>query len=326
MNEPRHLSVLKREICQFAPEATKAVLDCTLGGGGHALALLQHFSNLVLIGIDRDLSALDIAKKNLHPYQAQCQFLHARFSDLSETLPTSQQFDYIIADLGVSSFQIDVAERGFSFMQNARLDMRMSPTLSSKTAYDLVNDMKAEELEKIFWKYGEERYTRRIVKNIVNARKMKVIETTGELAKLVADAIPRQKQTKIHPATRVFQALRMEVNQELQELETLLDLVPSLLKAGGRFAVIAFHSLEDRLTKHTLKHWQKSCLCPPRLPICQCQKRSLGQITTRKPVKPSVEEVQANSRSRSAKLRIFQKNDADQAIVDIQNTADIQKS
>ena len=307
MNEMRHISVLKYELLQLAPQKIQSVLDCTLGGGGHSLALLQTFPNLSLIGIDRDHFALDIAEKNLQTYQSQCQFFHAKFSDLLKRLQQNHQFDYIIADLGVSSFQLNQAERGFSFMQNAKLDMRMSPTLSSKTAYDLVNHSGTEELQKIFWKYGEERYTRRIVDKIVKARKIEPIFTTGQLARLVADAIPYKKQTKIHPATRVFQALRMTVNHELEEIEALLEMIPSLLNAGGRLAVITFHSLEDRLIKQKFQYWQKSCLCPPHFPICQCQKQSLGQIITKKPIIPSDDEVKANSRSRSAKLRVFQK-------------------
>ena len=192
-------------------------------------------------------------------------FFSYKVFKINESFTQHLTFDYIIADLGVSSFQIDQADRGFSFMKDARLDMRMSPTLSSKTAFDFVNYEGEEELRGIFWKYGEERYTRRIVDKIIRLRKVAPIETTGELARLVADAIPAKKQTKIHPATRVFQALRIAVNHELEEVESLLEKVLSLLNDEGRLAIITFHSLEDRLVKQTFREWQ-NLVCV--LPIC----------------------------------------------------------
>ena len=310
MNELKHVSVLKNEILQFAPKQTTFALDCTLGGGGHSLTLLKSLLNLCLIGVDRDDFALNIAKETLQPYHSQCQYLHTRFSNLLQALPDTLQsngFDYIIADLGASSFQFDHASRGFSFMKDARLDMRMSPTLCNLTAYAIINEWEEKELQKIFWQYGEERYTKRIVSKILQERKQEAIETTTQLARIVADAVPYRHQTKIHPATRVFQALRIAVNHELEEIEALLQFAPQLLKNHGRLAMISFHSLEDRLVKQTFKSWQKPCICPRHFPICQCGKISLGQIMTRKPVIPTDEEIQQNPRSRSAKLRVFEK-------------------
>ncbi len=284
-------------------------LDCTVGCGGHSAAILaQHPANRV-IGLDQDPAALAVAQQRLAADRARVQLLHTRFEDFAPRLfglDAALRFDGILFDLGVSSLQFDTAARGFSFQHAARLDMRMDSQNSQiKTAYDIVNTYTAEELADVFWQYGEERQSRRIAREIISARAARPIETTTELADLVFRAIPRRfHPPQIHPATRIFQALRIEVNQELQRLSKTLERMVGFLRPGGRIGVIAFHSLEDRIVKQTFVKLAQACHCPPDFPVCVCGGQASLQIITRKPLIASPDEQAANPRARSAKLRL----------------------
>ena len=289
-------------------------IDGTVGCGGHAEAMLMSHAENRVIGIDRDADALEIARQRLARFGERVSLHHARHEAFEEILRERQaaQPDGILFDLGVSSLQFDTPERGFSFQQAAWLDMRMDrpPDGSARTltAHDVVNTYDEAALADIFFKYGEERQARRIARKIVEARKAQPIATTTELAHLVDRAIPKPFQQKgIHPATRVFQAIRIEVNGELRELEATLERAAAVLKSGGRLCVISFHSLEDRIVKQTFARLAKGCVCPPDFPICVCGKLPTLKIVTKKPILPSDGEQRANPRSRSAKLRVAEK-------------------
>ncbi|MBF0286556.1 MAG: 16S rRNA (cytosine(1402)-N(4))-methyltransferase RsmH [SAR324 cluster bacterium] len=305
---PQHIPVLQQEIQDYAPQHTKTVLDCTLGAGGHSEALLTRFNQAMLVAIDRDPAALNTAKKRLHPHRLRTQFHHSSFSTLSPILGSMQcEFDYIIADIGISSLQLNQSERGFSFMQDGPLDMRMNPEMDCPTADYWINEATQEELANIFQKFGEERFARKIAHGIVEKRKIKKFSSTQQLAEYVKSLIPRRFQRQgFHPATLVFQALRIAVNDELQELESLLETAIKYLNTKGRLAVISFHSLEDRLVKHQFRQWEDPCTCPKDLPYCVCNSSPLGKQITKRPICPSSQEILKNPRSRSAKLRIFE--------------------
>lgn len=303
-----HISVLSQEVVDFAPESTQTILDCTLGGGGHSKRLLEKFPDAKLYGIDRDRLALKAAAKRLKTYEEQTRLSQASFSELPTffTKHGGPLFDYILADIGLSSEQLVRPERGFSFLQEGPLDMRMDPDRQQITAAYLVNNSSEHELLKILRNYGEGRFARKIVGTILAVRETKPFETTRELAELVGKVIPKRLHKQgFNPATLTFQALRIAVNNELQELSVLLEQVPARLKPNGRLSIITFHSLEDRIVKHQFRKWENPCVCPTDLPYCICGEKPLGRVLTRRPVKTSKNEVADNPRSRSAHLRVF---------------------
>ena len=303
-----HISVLTQEVVDFAPESTQTILDCTLGGGGHSRCLLENFPDAKLYGIDRDALAVKAAAERLKTYEKQTKLGQASFSELPECFAECGEpvFDYILADLGLSSEQLARAERGFSFLREGPLDMRMDPDRQQITAAHLVNNSSEQELLKILRNFGEERFARKIVGKILEFREKKPLKTTKELAQLVSSVIPRRLQKQgFNPATLTFQALRIAVNDELQELEVLLKQIPSRLKKDGRVALISFHSLEDRIVKHQFRKWENPCVCPTDLPYCICGEKPRGRVLTRRPVNATKKEVADNPRSRSAHLRVF---------------------
>ena len=303
-----HISVLTQEVVDFAPESTQTILDCTLGGGGHSRCLLENFPDAKLYGIDRDALAVKAAAERLKTYEKQTKLGQASFSELPEFFAECGEpvFDYILADIGLSSEQLVRAERGFSFLREGPLDMRMDPDRQQITAAHLVNNSSEQELLKILRNFGEERFARKIVGKILEFRGKTPLKTTKELAQLVSSVIPRRLQKQgFNPATLTFQALRIAVNDELQELEVLLKQIPSRLKKDGRVALISFHSLEDRIVKHQFRKWENPCVCPTDLPYCICGEKPRGRVLTRRPVNATKKEVADNPRSRSAHLRVF---------------------
>ena len=301
-----HQSVMPEEVLHWLqPIAGGIYLDGTLGGAGHSRLILDAAAESHLIGLDRDPAALQEAKSILAPYGDRVSLHHATFDQAAQILQQLgiDGLDGMLLDLGVSSHQLDTPERGFSFRYDAPLDMRMNPT-TGITAADVVNQFEEAELLRIFFEYGEERYSRRIVRRILAQRQESALMKTGELAELIRQAIPGgHKPSRIHPATRVFQALRIYVNDELGQLERGVTTAISLLKPGGRLVVISFHSLEDRIVKHLLRKKAQGCICPPRLPVCQCDHTPDVKILTRRGVKAGEDEIEQNSRSRSAILR-----------------------
>ena len=256
------------------------------------------------IGVDRDEEAFTVAKKRLEDTLCQKQFIRSDFSNIKEYV--SQPVDGILADLGVSSYQLDNKERGFSYREDAFLDMRMDRTspISAKT---VVNTYSLKDLAYIISTYGEEKYAKSIAANIIKQREQKAIETTGELIEIIRRSMPKKSLREKHPAKRTFQAIRIEVNTELDSLKKGLESFFSLLKPGGRMCIITFHSLEDRIVKEYFKSLVNVCTCPPEFPVCVCNKKPLAKIITRKPILPSMEEMEQNPRSKSAKLRIIEK-------------------
>ncbi len=279
-------------------------VDATVGTGGHAQAILEAAPRVRLLGLDVDPDALALARERLAPYGDRVVLRRASYTRLPTELARLgwEEVDGIVADLGVSSLQLDRPDRGFSFREAGPLDMRFDPE-APVTAAQLVNTLTEEALAEIFWKYGEERYARRIARAIVRARPL---HTTRELADLVARVVPFQRPG-FHPATRVFQALRIAVNRELENLERFLPLAIEALKPGGRLAVIAFHSLEDRIVKHVFKEEARGCVCPPSVPVCQCGRTPRVRIVKPFPMRPSEEEVRRNPRARSARLRVVER-------------------
>ncbi len=279
-------------------------VDATVGTGGHAQAILEAAPRVRLLGLDVDPDALALARERLAPYGDRVVLRRASYTRLPTELARLgwEEVDGIVADLGVSSLQLDRPDRGFSFREAGPLDMRFDPE-APVTAAQLVNTLTEEALAEIFWKYGEERYARRIARAIVRARPL---HTTRELADLVARVVPFQRPG-FHPATRVFQALRIAVNRELENLERFLPLAIEALKPGGRLAVMAFHSLEDRIVKHVFKEEARGCVCPPSVPVCQCGRTPRVRIVKPFPMRPSEEEVRRNPRARSARLRVVER-------------------
>ncbi len=291
----------------------KSFVDGTVGGGGHARAILEKTApDGLLIGVDWDENALTKARSNLHLFKERLVLVRDNFTRIGSILVRLhiQAVDGILLDLGLSSFQVDDAERGFSFNLPGPLDMRMD-TRQKTTAAQLVNTLSEEELADLIWSLGEERWSRRIARNIVRARGEEAIETTDRLAEVVNKAIPPGKRPRQrHPATRTFQALRLAVNRELEHLRTFLQRVLHWLTPGGRLAIISFHSLEDRLVKQAFTNWARSCRCPARSPICQCEGRPLVRLINKKPVMPATKEIEENPRARSGRLRVVEKLEA----------------
>ena len=285
-------------------------LDGTLGRAGHSLEIVKHLSaGGRLIGVDRDETALEAARQRLGEYMDRVSLVHSNFSRIHEILDGLgiDKIDGMLFDLGVSSPQLDDAQRGFSYMQDAPLDMRMDRT-AALTAREVVNEWSYEELRRILFEYGEERYAPVIAKHIVRFREQQPIETTGQLTDLIKSAMPpaalREKQ---HPAKRSFQAIRIAVNDELGELPPMLEAAADGLRAGGRLAVISFHSLEDRIIKKTMQELATGCTCPPNFPVCVCGKTPRMKLVHRKPIVSGAAELEENPRARSAKLRVAEK-------------------
>ena len=285
-------------------------VDCTLGGGGHTLEIIKKIQpGGRVIGIDQDPSALEAARERLKGFEPSVTFVHSNFYRLKEMFVELglDKTDGVLFDLGVSSPQLDAGERGFSYMQDAPLDMRMNPG-DAVTAQTIVNEMTEQELTTIIRDYGEEKWARRIARFIVDYRENHPICKTGELVEIIKKAIPAgARREGPHPAKRTFQALRIAVNDELNRFEGALQDAVDILKPGGRVCVISFHSLEDRIAKEVFREMAKSCVCPPGLPICRCNKKQLVRVITKKPVLPTSEETEVNPRARSAKLRAAEK-------------------
>lgn len=284
-------------------------VDGTLGRGGHSIEILRRLTTGRLIGIDRDMAAIDAARERLGEFGDRFTPVHANFSRLEDVLREAgvDKADGMLFDLGVSSPQLDQPERGFSYMHDAPLDMRMDRS-APLTAREVVNGWSYEELRRILYEYGEERYAPQIARAIVKRREERSIETTLELAETVRSAMPPQAlREKQHPAKRAFQAVRIAVNGELDELPPMLEAAVRGLKPGGRLAVITFHSLEDRIVKNAMQEAAKGCTCPPEFPVCVCGKKPQVKWMTRKPVTAGAAELQDNPRARSAKLRVCEK-------------------
>lgn len=309
--EFHHVPVLlKATIDMLSPKPGGTYVDCTIGGAGHAVEIVKKIGpEGRLIGIDRDRDALQAANRKLEGYHAQCILIQGNFMRLESLLLQEgiTNVDGFLFDLGVSSYQLDHGERGFSYQEDAPLDMRMDRT-ETRTAADLVNELSQEELAKLIWEYGEERWSHRIAEFIVNARKERPITTTGQLVNIIKAAIPaRARRVGPHPAKRTFQALRIAINNELNGLKHALQKAIDFLVPAGRICVISFHSLEDRIVKHTFQEEACPCKCPPHLPVCTCGRQARIKIITRKPIIPQPEEVNQNPRARSAKLRVAEK-------------------
>ena len=307
----RHVSVLLPETIEglnIRPDGIYA--DGTLGGGGHASEVAARLTEGGrLIGIDQDADAIAAAGERLKPFGDRVTIVRDNYVNMKQVLADLgiEAVDGICLDLGVSSYQLDTAERGFSYMEDAPLDMRMDRR-EDRTAADLVNECTEQELFRIIRDYGEDRFAKNLAKHIVKARERRPIRTTGELADIIRGAIPMKIQvTGGHPAMRTFQALRIALNRELQVLEDSIDEMIGLLNPGGRLCIITFHSLEDRIVKNGFRRNESPCTCPPGFPVCVCGKKSRGTVITKKPILPTKEEEQENPRSRSAKLRIFER-------------------
>ena len=306
-----HVSVLLYE-CIEALDIKDGLtyVDCTTGGGGHSLEIARRLGpNSRLICFDRDKNAIAAATERLHDYLDKITFVNDNFSSLPEVLRTLgiDNLGGVLADLGCSSHQFDVAERGFSYMQDAPLDMRMD-TDAPVSAYHVVNEYSEAELKRIIFEYGEEKFAPRIAAAIVKRREDKPIETTVELSDIIKSAIPGKARIDgPHPAKRTFQAIRIEVNRELDAIRPMIDTAARALVSGGRIAIISFHSLEDRPVKVAFKELSTGCTCPRDFPVCVCGNKPVIKEVTRKPILPSEDELRENPRSRSAKLRVAEK-------------------
>lgn len=309
--EFNHKSVLLNETIEalnIRPEGS--YLDGTLGGAGHSLEIVKQLSGEGhLYGVDQDGDAIEVATSRLEPYQDRVTIIRSNYCNAVEQLKSSgvSGLDGILLDLGVSSYQLDTEERGFSYKTDTSLDMRMD-TRQSLSAKEIVNEYDEMELFRVIRDYGEDKFAKNIAKHIVRARAEKPIETTFELNEIIKAAIPaKMRQEGGHPSKRTFQALRIECNKELEVLENSLEGMIDFLNPGGRIAIITFQSLEDRIVKNCFRKAQTPCTCPPNFPVCVCGKKSKGTVVTRKPILPSEEEMELNSRSKSAKLRVFEK-------------------
>ena len=286
-------------------------VDGTLGGGGHASLVCSRLGeNGRLIGIDQDADAIAAATERLKPYGGRVTIVRNNYENIDTVLAELgiPGVDGIYLDLGVSSYQLDTPERGFSYREVAPLRMRMDQR-NAETAADIVNGYSEMELYRIIRDYGEDRFAKNIAKHIVRARQEKPLETTGELIEVIKAAIPAKvRATGGHPAKRTFQAIRIELNKELEVLEHSIDKMIGLLNPGGRLSIITFHSLEDRIVKNKFKENENPCVCPPDFPVCMCGRKSRGRVVTRKPIVPTGQEIEENKRSKSSKLRVFEKS------------------
>ena len=310
--EFKHTSVLVEETIdnlRIKPEGI--YVDGTLGGGGHSFQIASALSGAGrLIGIDQDEAAIDAAGARLKPYEERVTLVRDNYRNARQVLRRLgiDKADGIVLDLGVSSFQLDNAQRGFSYRYDTALDMRMD-LRQSLTAADIINKYTETKLYRVIRDYGEEQFAKNIAKHIVNARKDKPVETTGELNEIIKAAIPaKMRAAGGHPSKRTFQAIRIECNQELEVLKDSLDDFIEMLNPGGRICIITFHSLEDRIVKAAFRRNENPCTCPPDFPVCVCGQASRGKVITRKPILPSKEEMEVNKRSKSAKLRVFERS------------------
>ena len=305
----QHESVLEGEVIQnFNLLEGSLIVDGTLGDGGHAELLLKNTTSVRVLGIDRDMRAIERAEKRLAPFRDRITLVHGNFGDIKTILKKANvmNVDGLLLDLGVSSPQLDSPNRGFSFMRNGPLDMRMDSS-QKITAADLLVELPDERLVSVIKEYGEERFSKRIVRAIRQAQKQSAIKTTLQLSNIISSVIHASRQTKIHPATRTFQALRIAVNGELEHIKKALRDSVDILQESARVIVISFHSLEDRIVKNFFKTEEKGCVCPPKIPVCSCGHKQRLKIITRKPIIPAVEEVRRNSRASSAKLRVAER-------------------
>ncbi len=308
----KHTPVMISEVLHYLNcEPGRIYVDGTLGGSGHAGAICQKISpGGVFVGIDQDIDAVENAKNVLEPFDVTVHLFHGNFINLHEFLRELKidAVDGILLDLGISLHQIESSGRGFSFQRDEPLDMRMN-TSSTITAEDLINRIDEKGLKKIFQEYGEERQAGQIAKKIIRSRKQEAIRSSSQLAQIVCDAVPKSASfhRKIHPATRVFMALRIAVNRELEMLDGFMEHVADLLNPKARLCVLSFHSLEDRIVKHQLKTFEKGCVCPSDFPECVCRRKSTFRLLTKKVVRPSKDEMERNPMARSAKLRAAEK-------------------
>ena len=308
--EFKHKSVLLNETIDGLNIKPDGIyVDGTLGGGGHAYEVCRRLGEKgSIVGIDQDAAAIEAASARLKDFGEKVTIVRSNYCDMKSKLHELgiDKVDGIVLDLGVSSYQLDTAERGFSYREDAPLDMRMD-TRQKMTARDIVNDYTEADLYRVIRDYGEDKFAKNIAKHIVQARAVKPVETTAELSEIIRASIPMKFQKKSgHPAKRTFQAIRIELNRELDVLRDSLDDMIDLLNPGGRLCIITFHSLEDRIVKSAFRKNENPCTCPPDFPVCVCGKKSKGSIITKKPILPSEEELKYNSRSKSAKLRIFE--------------------
>ena len=306
-----HKSVLLMEtIDSLAIRPDGVYVDGTLGGGGHALEVCRRLGEKGrLIGIDQDADAIRAATERLVPFQENVTIVRNNYENIAEVLAELgiEKVDGIYLDLGVSSYQLDTAERGFTYREDAPLDMRMDQR-NSQTAADIVNTYSESDLYRIIRDYGEDRFAKNIAKHIVRNRQDKPFETTGELIETIKAAIPAKiRATGGHPAKRTFQAIRIELNHELDVLNRSIDTMIDLLSPGGRLSIITFHSLEDRIVKTRFRTNENPCICPPGFPVCMCGKKSKGVVVTRKPIVPTEDEIENNKRAKSSKLRVFER-------------------
>lgn len=308
----KHIPVMLSEVVHYLNcKPGKIYADCTLGGSGHASAILEKIiPDGILIGIDQDIDAIKNAKKKLKPYELNIHLFHDNFVNLPKILSQLKitAVDGILLDLGISFHHLDSSGRGFSFRKDEPLDMRMNIE-SDTTAEELINTMDEKSLAEIFFKYGEERYSRKIAKKIVNVRKQKKIKSSRQLSEIVCRAVSGKASSRrrIHPATRVFMAVRIAVNKELNILNSFMETAFDLLKPEGRFCILSFHSLEDRIVKRKIKLMEGRCICPPALPRCVCNKTRVIRSLTKKVLRPTEEEVAANPMARSARMRVVEK-------------------
>ncbi len=309
--EFKHYSVLLEEtIEQLQVRPDGIYVDGTLGGGGHANEVCRRLTTGHFYGIDQDDAAIEAAEKRLEGYGEKVTIIRDNYCNMKAALAGYhvEKVDGIVLDLGVSSYQLDTEERGFSYRFDAPLDMRMDKR-SSLTARDIVNGYSETELFHIIRDYGEDQFAKNIAKHIVRARQEKPIETTFELNEVIKAAIPAKMRQNGHPSKQTFQAIRIECNKELDVLKNSLDEFIDMLNPGGRLCIITFHSLEDRIVKAAFRKNENPCTCPPEFPVCVCGKKSKGRVITKKPILPGVEELEENSRSKSAKLRVFQRGE-----------------
>lgn len=307
--EFNHISVLRNESIEgLNINPNGFYVDCTLGGGGHSLEIAKRLDNGKLISIDKDEDALNFAKTRLSEYLDKIIFVKGNFADIDKILDNAvvENVDGILADLGVSSYQLDTGERGFSFKKDARLDMRMDKSQSLDAEF-VVNNYSEEELSKILYTYGEEKNARQIARKIVKIREKQPIKTTFQLRDIVVSSYPPKYQNKASLCNKAFQAIRIEVNNELKDLTLAVEKMLSRLKKCGRICIITFHPLEDRIVKQAFKLHSTDCICPPRIPKCVCNHKADIKLITKHPIVPSETELNANSRSASAKLRIAEK-------------------
>jgi 16S rRNA (cytosine1402-N4)-methyltransferase len=308
----KHIPVMLPQVLHYLNcKQGKIYVDCTLGGSGHARAICEKIvPDGVLIGIDQDIDAIQNATKVLKQFDLSIHLFHENFVHLPELLRQLRiaAVDGILLDLGISLHQLESSGRGFSFNKEEPLDMRMNIEASTK-AEDLINSMEEKSLRNIFQEYGEERWAGQIARKIVKQRQRKAIRSSAELAQIICDAVPKKASLnqKIHPATRVFMALRIAVNRELERLDLFMENVADLLNPKGRLCVLSFHSLEDRIVKHRIKALEKTCVCPPDFPKCVCTQKKIVRSLTKKVVRPTKDEIEINPMARSSKLRAFEK-------------------